>query len=128
MMKYQTPLAKARGLGSAKTGTHHWWMQRVTAVALIPLSFWLILFIQQLFNVSYTEIKQWLSSPSNLTLLLSWSFVSFYHAAIGLQVVIEDYLSPEWLKITLVWLVKLAFFGGAITALVFAIRIAVLAG
>ncbi len=127
-MKYQTPLAKARGLGSAKTGTHHWWMQRVTAVALIPLSFWLILFIQQLFNVSYTEIKQWLSSPSNLTLLLSWSFVSFYHAAIGLQVVIEDYLSPEWLKITLVWLVKLAFFGGAITALVFAIRIAVLAG
>jgi len=127
-MKYQTPLAKARGLGSAKTGTHHWWMQRITAVALIPLSFWLILFVQQLFNVSYIEIKQWLSSPVNLTFLLTWSFVSFYHAALGLQVVIEDYLSPEWLKITLVWLIKLAFLAGAIMALVFAIRIAISAG
>ena len=127
-MKYQSSLAKARGLGSAKTGTHHWWMQRVTALVLIPLSFWLILFIQQIFHGSYAEIKQWLSSPFNLTLLLSWAFVSFYHAAIGLQVVIEDYLSPEWLKITVVWLVKLAFLGGAITTLVFAIRIAVSAG
>ncbi|SHE22915.1 succinate dehydrogenase, hydrophobic membrane anchor protein [methanotrophic endosymbiont of Bathymodiolus puteoserpentis (Logatchev)] len=51
-MEYQTPLAKARGLGSAKSGTKHWWMQRVTAVALIPLSFWLILFVQQLFHAS----------------------------------------------------------------------------
>ncbi len=127
-MKYQTPLAKAHGLGSAKTGTHHWWMQRVTAVALIPLSFWVILFIQQLFHASYPEMKQWLSSPFNLGLLLSWAFVSFYHAAIGLQVVIEDYLSPTWLKITIVWMVKLAFLGGAITALVLAIRIAVSAG
>ena len=127
-MKYQTPLAKARGLGSAKTGTHHWWMQRVTAVALIPLSFWVILFIQQLFDASYPEMKQWLSSPFNLTLLLSWVFISAYHAAIGLQVVIEDYLSPTWLKITLVWMVKLAFLGGAITALVLAIRIAISAG
>lgn len=124
-MKYQTPLAKARGLGSAKNGTHHWWMQRVTAVALIPLAFWVILFVQQVFYASYPEIKQWLSSPLNLSLLLSWAFISFYHAAIGLQVVIEDYLSPKWL---LVWLVKLAFLAGAISALVFAIRIAVSAG
>lgn len=124
-MKYQTPLAKARGLGSAKNGTHHWWMQRVTAVALIPLAFWVILFVQQVFYASYPEIKQWLSSPLNLSLLLSWAFISFYHAAIGLQVVIEDYLSPKWL---LVWLVKLAFLTGAISALVFAIRIAVSAG
>lgn len=124
-MKYQTPLAKARGLGSAKNGTHHWWMQRVTAVALIPLAFWVILFVQQVFYASYPEIKQWLSSPLNLSLLLSWAFISFYHAAIGLQVVIEDYLSPKWL---LVCLVKLAFLTGAISALVFAIRIAVSAG
>jgi len=127
-MKYQTPLAKARGLGSAKTGTHHWWMQRVSAVALIPLSFWLILFVQQIFQATYPEIKQWLSSPFNLTMILSWSFMSFYHAALGLQVVIEDYISPEWLKITLVWLIKLAFLGGAISALVFALRIAISAG
>jgi len=127
-MKYQTPLAKARGLGSAKSGTKHWWMQRVTAVALIPLSFWLILFVQQLFHSSYPEIKQWLVSSLNFTLLIAWAFVGFYHAALGLQVVIEDYLSPEWLKIVTVWLVKLTFMGAAIAALVFAIRIAISVG
>ena len=127
-MSYQTPLAKARGLGSAKTGTAHWWMQRVTAVALIPLSFWLILFIQQLFTASYDEIRQWLMSPLNFTLLLAWAFTGFYHAALGLQVVIEDYVNPDWLKIVMVWLVKLTFTGMAIASLVFAIRIAISAG
>ena len=127
-MRYQTPLAKARGLGSAKTGTAHWWMQRVTAFALIPLSFWLILFIQQLFHASYDEIRQWLISPLNFTLLLAWAFTGFYHAALGLQVVIEDYVNPDWLKIVIVWVIKLTFTGMAIASLVFAIRIAISAG
>jgi succinate dehydrogenase / fumarate reductase membrane anchor subunit len=77
---------------------------------------------------SYPEIKQWLVSPLNFTLLIAWAFVGFYHAALGLQVVIEDYLSPEWLKIVTVWLVKLTFMGAAIAALVFAIRIAISVG
>ncbi|NOQ16545.1 MAG: succinate dehydrogenase, hydrophobic membrane anchor protein [Methyloprofundus sp.] len=127
-MAYRTPLAKARGLGSAKSGTRHWWMQRVTAVALIPLSFWLILFLQQLFQATYPEMKQWLASPVNLTLLLAWAFVGFYHAALGIQVVIEDYLSPEWLKIVSIWLVKLAFTGAAFATLAYAIGIAIAAG
>lgn len=127
-MEYRTPLAKARGLGSAKTGTTHWWMQRVTAVALIPLAFWLILFINQLFNASYEDIKQWLISPVNFTLLLAWAFTGFYHAALGLQVVIEDYVNPDWLKIVLVWMIKLIFTGMAIASLVFVIRIAISAG
>lgn len=127
-MDYRTPLAKARGLGSAKSGTTHWWMQRVTAVALIPLSFWLILFIDQLFHASYDEIKQWLISPLNFTLLLAWAFTGFYHAALGLQVVIEDYVSPDWLKIVMVWVIKLTFTGMAIASLVFVIRIAISAG
>lgn len=127
-MDYQTPLAKARGLGSAKTGTKHWWVQRVTAVALVPLSFWLILFIDQLFHASYTEIRLWLISPLNFTLLLAWSFTGFYHAALGLQVVIEDYVNPDWLKIVMVWVIKLTFSGAAIATLVLAIRIAVSAG
>ncbi len=127
-MDYRTPLAKAHGLGSAKSGTAHWWMQRITAVALIFLSFWLILFIQQLFHATHTEIQQWLVKPVNFTLLIAWSFISFYHAAIGLQVVIEDYLSPEWLKISLIWLIKLAFLGGAVTSLVLTISIAISAG
>ena len=127
-MDYRTPLAKAQGLGSAKSGTQHWWMQRVTAVALIFLSFWLILFIQQLFHASYPEIKKWLVEPLNFTLLITWVFVGFYHAALGLQVIIEDYLSPEWLKIVLIWGIKLAFLGTAIMALVYSIRIAISVG
>jgi succinate dehydrogenase / fumarate reductase membrane anchor subunit len=127
-MAYRTPLAKARGLGSAKSGTGHWWMQRVTAAALIPLSFWFILFLQQLFQATYPEMQQWLASPVNLTLLLAWAFVGFYHAALGIQVVIEDYLSPEWLKIVSIWFVKLAFTGAALATLVYAIGIAIAAG
>jgi succinate dehydrogenase / fumarate reductase membrane anchor subunit len=127
-MAYRTPLAKARGLGSAKSGTGHWGMQRVTAAALIPLSFWFILFLQQLFQATYPEMQQWLASPVNLTLLLAWAFVGFYHAALGIQVVIEDYLSPEWLKIVSIWFVKLAFTGAALATLVYAIGIAIAAG
>ncbi|HIG65141.1 MAG: succinate dehydrogenase, hydrophobic membrane anchor protein [Gammaproteobacteria bacterium] len=127
-MEYQTPLAKARGLGSAKTGTKHWWMQRVTAVALVPLSFWLILFIDQLLHASYAEIREWLISPLNFTLLLAWAFTGFYHSALGLQVVIEDYVNPDGLKIVMVWVIKLTFTAMAIASLVFTIRIAVLAG
>ncbi|NOR79556.1 MAG: succinate dehydrogenase, hydrophobic membrane anchor protein [Methyloprofundus sp.] len=127
-MDYRTPLAKAHGLGSAKSGTSHWWMQRVTAVALIFLSFWLILFIEQLFHASYSEIKQWLVKPVNFTLLIAWAFVGFYHAALGLQVVIEDYLNPEWLKILSIWVIKLVFLGAAITSLALTIRIAISAG
>ena len=127
-MDYRTPLAKAHGLGSAKSGTSHWWMQRVTAVALIFLSFWLILFIEQLFHASYSEIKQWLVKPVNFTLLIAWTFVGFYHAALGLQVVIEDYLNPEWLKILSIWVIKLVFLGAAITSLALTIRIVISAG
>ena len=127
-MEYRTSLAKAQGLGSAKNGTTHWWMQRVTAVALIFLSFWLILFIQQLFHASYLEMKHWLAEPVNFGLLIAWAFIGFYHAALGLQVVIEDYLSPEWLKIVLVWVIKLGFIGAAIASLVLSIRIAISAG
>jgi len=64
-MDYRAPLAKARGLGSAKSGTHHWWMQRVTAVMLIPLSFWLVLFLNLTFTASYAQTVAWLVSLIN---------------------------------------------------------------
>ena len=64
-MDYRSPLARVRGLGSAKAGTAHWWMQRVTAVALIPLSFWLIIFLDLGLNAPYADTLAWLSSPLN---------------------------------------------------------------
>ncbi|MEF3075593.1 succinate dehydrogenase, hydrophobic membrane anchor protein [Methylobacter sp. Wu1] len=108
-MDYRTPLAKARGLGSAKSGTVHWWMQRVSAAALIPLSLWWLTFIGHLLKSSYPQTVVWLSKPLNSVLMIAWILAVFYHAGLGLQVVIEDYVHTEWLKIVSVWIVKLAF-------------------
>ncbi|WP_020161534.1 succinate dehydrogenase, hydrophobic membrane anchor protein [Methylobacter marinus] len=115
-MEYRTPIAKARGLGSAKTGTVHWWMQRVTAVALIPLSLWWLAFIGQLLRSPHAQTVEWLSEPLNGVLMVAWIIAVFYHAGLGLQVVIEDYVHTEWLKIVSVWVVKLAFFLLALAA------------
>ena len=125
-MDYQTPLAKVRGLGSAKTGTGHFWMQRITAIALIPLSLWMVSFTQQLLSASHSEIIAWLSGPWDLSLALAWVVAAFYHAALGLQVVIEDYVHTEWIKIASIWLMKLTFLFFAIAAIVALFRISLM--
>jgi len=126
-MDYRSPLAKVRGLGSANAGTSHWWMQRVTAVALIPLSYWLIIFLDLSLNASYQQTAAWLASPFNAICVVSWVIAVFYHAAMGLQVVIEDYVSPEGWKITSIWSVYLIFLFLALAALIAILRI-ILAG
>ncbi|MFM8331614.1 MAG: succinate dehydrogenase, hydrophobic membrane anchor protein [Candidatus Methylumidiphilus sp.] len=98
-MKYQTPLARARGLGSAKQGSHHWWRQRVTAVALFPLTLWFATSIALLPGLGHAEVVRWINSPWNTILLLSFILISLFHAMLGLQVVIEDYVHNDWLKI-----------------------------
>jgi succinate dehydrogenase / fumarate reductase membrane anchor subunit len=98
-MNFQTPLARARGLGSARQGSHDWWQQRVTAVALVPLSLWLAIHLSKLPSTTYVEVLQWMSLPWNTILLLSFIFLSLYHAMLGLQVVIEDYVHNDWMKI-----------------------------
>lgn len=122
-MDYRSPLAKVRGLGSAKTGTSHWWMQRVTAAALIPLSFWLITFLDLSINAPYQQTVDWLASPLNTVCIVAWIVAVFYHAALGLQVVIEDYVAAEGLKIISIWVVNLAFLFMAIAALIAVFRI-----
>lgn len=122
-MDFKSPLAKARGLGSAKTGTSHWWMQRVTAVALIPLSFWLIGLLDLSLNAPYQETVTWLASPFNTVCIIAWILAVFYHAALGVQVVIEDYVSSEWLKIVSVWSANLVFMFLSLAALIAVFRI-----
>ncbi|MBL1147835.1 MAG: succinate dehydrogenase, hydrophobic membrane anchor protein [Pseudomonadota bacterium] len=90
--KIQSPLAKARGLGSAKSGYHHWWMQRVTALALVPLSLWMLLHLPRLFAATYTDALTWMAHPWNSLALLLFLWMAFYHAVLGLEVVIEDYI------------------------------------
>jgi len=125
-MDYQTPLAKVRGLGSAKAGTAHFWMQRITAITLIPLSFWMVSFTEQLLNASHQDMIIWLSEPLNTILALAWVIAAFYHAALGLQVVIEDYVHTDWMKISSIWLMKLTFLFFAIAAVVAIFRISMI--
>ena len=96
----RTPLAKARGLGSAKDGTHHFWVQRLTAVALIPLTIWFALSVASLAMVGQAEVVAWMKSPLSATLMLSFIMAGFWHMKLGLQVVIEDYVHTESTKIT----------------------------
>jgi succinate dehydrogenase / fumarate reductase membrane anchor subunit len=107
MMNYKTPLAKARGLGSAHNGTQHWWWQRLSAILLIPLFIWPLALIQQLAVANPIHIRVWLAEPWNTWIAIAWISVAFYHAAMGMQIVIEDYLQPLWWKIAMVWIIKL---------------------
>ncbi|HEY8096341.1 MAG TPA: succinate dehydrogenase, hydrophobic membrane anchor protein [Methylobacter sp.] len=122
-MDYRTPLSRVRGLGSAKSGTTHWWMQRVTAVALIPLSFWLIYFLSLSLTAPYQQTVAWLATPINSVCIVAWIIAVFYHAALGLQVVIEDYIAAEGPKIISIWAVNLAFLFLAIAALLAVFRV-----
>jgi succinate dehydrogenase / fumarate reductase, membrane anchor subunit len=121
-MDYRSPLAKVRGLGSAKTGTSHWWMLRISSVALIPLSWWLIIFLDLSLNAPYQQTVAWLASPLNTVCIVAWVLAVFYHAALGLQVVIEDYIAAEGIKIVAVWTVNLSFLLLALTALIAVFR------
>ena len=90
-------------------GTSHRVMQRITAIALIPLSFWCIVFLNKCLNAPYHETVAWLVTPLNTICILAWLFVVFYHAALGLQVVIEDYVATESIRIIASWAINLCF-------------------
>ena len=113
-MSLRTPLGKAIGLGSAQSGAHHWWMQRVTAVALIPLALWFVWSLMSLLGADQATVQQWISQPLNAALLMALVIAMFYHAQLGLQVVIEDYVHTAWLEISLQILVKFAAIIGAL--------------
>lgn len=121
-MEYKTPLSRAQGLGSAKAGSSHWWLQRITAVALIPLSFWQLKLMSLMLTASYHDTVAWLSIPLNTACIVAWLAAVFYHAALGVQVVLEDYVSTEWLKIVSVWLCKLVFMFVGLFALIAVFR------
>lgn len=115
MSDLRTPLKKVRGLGSAQDGTHHFWMQRVTALALIPLVLWFGISVASLPNASYASVVAWLDSPFNVVMLISFLIAGFYHGALGMQVIIEDYISEEWIRIAGIIAVQvLSFFLAAL--------------
>lgn len=94
-LRLQTPLGRVRGLGSAKNGTHHWYMQRVTSIALLPLTLWFAFSLAGLAGAPYERVAAWAARPLNATLLVLTIAISFHHTAAGMQVVLEDYIRPD---------------------------------
>ena len=118
-MSLKSPLARVLGLGSAKEGVTHWWWQRVTAIALIPLGVWFVYCALTLLPVDHAEAAAWLHSPIQAALFILFSGAMSWHAFLGLQVVIEDYVHTEWLKFSLLIGIKLVLILlFAITALI----------
>ncbi len=122
--KFQSPLGKARGLGSTGEGAHHWMMERVTSIAITPLVFWLIWSMIELRGKSYWEFTQWLSQPWNSALLIMFIIGVFWHSVMGLQVVIEDYTSSHAKKLLLIIAVKIVFAFMGIASIVSIMKIA----
>jgi succinate dehydrogenase / fumarate reductase, membrane anchor subunit len=115
MSDFKTPLKKARGLGSAKSGTEHFWQQRVTAIANVPLVLFLIWFIISHLSATRPEIVAALKNPFvSIGILLALLSIS-WHMRLGLQVVIEDYVHSEGRKLAALTLNT--FFVFALTAL-----------
>lgn len=104
----RTPLGRVRGLGSAKDGTHHWWAQRLTALALVPLTLWFVARVAQHAGAARADMVAWLSHPIDATLMLLIIAALFHHAHLGIQVVIEDYVESEGPRVAGVLLVKAA--------------------
>jgi succinate dehydrogenase / fumarate reductase membrane anchor subunit len=107
-MSYRSPLGRARGLGSAREGAAHWWAQRLTAVALVPLCLWFVIGLVGVIGQGYETVLEWISEPVTSALLVILIVAAFHHAQLGLQVVIEDYVHHEGLKIAGIVIVKFA--------------------
>lgn len=102
----RSPLGQARGLGSAHQGSAQWWSQRLTSLALIPLTLWFIYSAVRLSGEPREAMIAWLSSPLSLVLMLALIIATFQHLQLGLQVVIEDYVHEEPIKVGSVLLMK----------------------
>jgi succinate dehydrogenase / fumarate reductase membrane anchor subunit len=102
----RSQLGRARGLGSAKTGTEHWWIERVTAAALVPLSLWFVFSVLSMLGAEQPVVAAWAARPLNAALLLALILMIFRHAALGLQVVLEDYVQGAALRTASILAVK----------------------
>ena len=124
-MSLRTPLARAKGLGSAKEGVSHWWGQRVTAIALVPLTLWFAISIVGLVGADHSTVAAWLQQPVQAALMILFLLTTFYHAQLGIQVVVEDYVHVEGAKTGLVLGLKFLLAILAAVAVLSVLRVAV---
>jgi succinate dehydrogenase / fumarate reductase, membrane anchor subunit len=107
-MTMRSEIGRVRGLGSAKTGVEHWWIQRLTAVALVPLCLWFVASLVSLAGADWETAYLWMGSPSGAVPMILLLVAGLWHTKLGLQVVIEDYVHHEGVKLALLMLVSLA--------------------
>lgn len=123
---FQTPLAKAKGLGTAHDGVHHWIHQRISAVALVFLGLWLVYSLACHGDDSYADIVTWLANPWTAGLMFLFVIAVCYHAVLGLQIIVEDYVhTPKWRYANLV-ILKMVMVGLPAISLFFLIKILLL--
>lgn len=122
--RLRTPLGRVLGLGSAKEGVAHWWAQRVSAAALVPLTIWFVVEVVGLTGADRAAVAAWLHAPFDAIVMILFLIAAFYHMALGIQVVVEDYVHTEWIKISALALDKLVAFALGAAAVFAVLRIA----
>jgi succinate dehydrogenase / fumarate reductase membrane anchor subunit len=120
----RTPLGRAIGLGSAKEGVEHWWAQRVSAVALVVLGLWFAIGLIGHAGADHIAVLLWLHEPVSAILMVLLVAAAFYHGALGLQVVIEDYVPAEGVKLAALVVVRLLSLALAVAGIFAVLRIA----
>lgn len=118
------PMKRATNLGSAQHGVGHFLIQRLTALALIPLAIWAVVLVLGLLHGDYATARATVAQPLDCLLLILFVIAMFWHAQLGLQVIIEDYVHTYWLAMTLQVLVKFACFMAAVAGVLALLRIA----
>jgi len=114
-MSLRSPLGRVLGTGSARDGTGHWWAQRVTAVALVPLTLWFFLSLLLLPAIDYETVRAWLAQPGSSLLGVLLIGVLTYHSYLGTTVIVEDYVHGGSAKVVSLMLLRFLYvlFGGA---------------
>ncbi|HSM54129.1 succinate dehydrogenase, hydrophobic membrane anchor protein [Altererythrobacter litoralis] len=123
-----TSIGKVRGLGSAHEGAHHWLLQRFTAIGNLVLMMWLVGSIVWLPDLGYATVSEWLAGPVPATAMVLLIVSSFWHARLGLQVLVEDYVHNAGTKFGVIALLNLATIGGGAFAVFSVVRLALSSG
>jgi len=121
---FRNPLKRARGLGSSQSGVGHWWTQRMTAAALVVLTIWLAALVLRVLHADYATARAAIAKPWNAVLLVAFVITAFWHAVLGLQVVIEDYVHTRWKEVTSIAVIKFLAVLCALAGVLAVLRIA----
>ena len=124
-MNRRSQLGRVRGLGAAKSGVSHWWAQRLTALALVPLAVWFVASVAALTGADHGAISAWAGSPLVAGLLILTILATFYHAYLGIQVVVEDYVHHEGAKIASLAALTLAVWALGVACVVAVLKVSI---